>query len=238
METIRPMGLLAVWLHVPSEREDEFNAWYNTEHIAQITSIPGFINGRRYMALEGVPKYLALYEMQDETVATGQEFQQVLTKPTPWSARMRNFYGDNRIRNTYRLMFSAGEAPAKDAPYIYIVKTDIAADIEPDFNDWYNKEHAYIVKTDIAADIEPDFNDWYNKEHAPALASVPGCFRARRFLAVDGQPKYMAAYELEHPDVPKSVAWAKARDTAWTEKIRPHMQNLERGVYQLILPAK
>ena len=214
MATIRPMGLLAVWLHVPSEREDEFNAWYNTEHIAQITSIPGFINGRRYMALEGVPKYLALYEMQDETVATGQEFQQVLTKPTPWSARMRNFYGDNRIRNTYRLMFSAGEAPAKDAPYIY------------------------IVKTDIAADIEPDFNDWYNKEHAPALASVPGCFRARRFLAVDGQPKYMAAYELEHPDVPKSVAWAKARDTAWTEKIRPHMQNLERGVYQLILPAK
>ncbi len=197
MATIRPMGLLAVWLHVPSEREDEFNAWYNTEHIAQITSIPGFINGRRYMALEGVPKYLALYEMQDETVATGQEFQQVLTKPTPWSARMRNFYGDNRIRNTYRLMFSAGEAPAKDAPYIY------------------------IVKTDIAADIEPDFNDWYNKEHAPALASVPGCFRARRFLAVDGKPKYMAVYELENPDVPKSAAWAKARDTAWTEKIRP-----------------
>jgi hypothetical protein len=45
MDTIRPMGLLAVWLHVPPEREDEFNAWYNTEHIAQITSIPGFIRG-------------------------------------------------------------------------------------------------------------------------------------------------------------------------------------------------
>jgi hypothetical protein len=214
MATIRPMGLLAVWLHVPPEREDEFNVWYNTEHIAQLTSIPGFLNGRRYMALEGVPKYLALYEMQDETVTAGQEFQQVLTKPTPWSARMRSFYGDNRIRHTYRLIFSAGEAPPKDAPYLY------------------------IVKADIPADLEPDFNDWYNKEHAPALASVPGCFRARRFLAVDGQPKYMAAYELEHPDVPKSAAWARARDTAWTEKIRPHMQNLERRVYQLILPAK
>jgi hypothetical protein len=214
MATIRPMGLLAVWLHVPPEREDEFNAWYNTEHIAQLTSIPGFLNGRRYMALEGVPKYLALYEMQDETVTAGQEFQQVLAKPTPWSARMRSFYGDNRIRHTCRLIFSAGEAPPKDAPYIY------------------------IVKTDIPADIEPDFNDWYNKEHAPALASVPGCFRARRFSAVDGKPKYMAVYELENPDVPRSAAWAKARDTAWTEKIRPHMQNLERRVYQLILPAK
>ena len=179
METTRPMGLFAVWLHVPPEREDEFNAWYNTEHIAQITSIPGFINGRRYMALEGVPKYLALYEMQDETVTAGQEFQQVLAKPTPWSTRMRSFYSDNRIRHTCRLIFSAGEAPPKDAPYIY------------------------IVKTDIAADVEPDFNDWYNQEHAPALASVPGCFRARRFLAVDGKPKYMAVYELEHAEVIK-----------------------------------
>jgi hypothetical protein len=53
------------------------------------------------------------------------------------------------------------------------------------------------------------------------LASVPGCFRARRFLAVDGQPKYMAVYELEDPDVIKSAAWAKAQDTAWTKKSAP-----------------
>jgi hypothetical protein len=50
MADIRPMGLLAAWLHVPPEREDEFNAWCNTEHIQQITSIPGFIDGRRYVA--------------------------------------------------------------------------------------------------------------------------------------------------------------------------------------------
>ncbi|MBI3325793.1 MAG: hypothetical protein HYZ81_03710 [Nitrospinae bacterium] len=214
MESARPLGLLAVWLHVSPEREDEFNAWYNTEHIAQITSIPGFMNGRRYMALEGKPKYLALYEMQDETVTAGKEFQQVLTNPTPWSARMRSFYSDQRIRNTYRLIFSAGEPPGKDAPYVY------------------------IVKTDIPASIEQDFNDWYNKEHVPALAGVPGCFRARRFLAVEGEPKYMAVYELENPGVPNSAAWAKARDSAWTDKIRPLMQHLERGIYQLILPAK
>jgi antibiotic biosynthesis monooxygenase (ABM) superfamily enzyme len=214
MAEIRAMGLLAVWLHVPPEHEAEFNAWYNTEHIAQITSIPGFINGRRYMALEGIPKYLALYELHDETVTAGGEFQHVLANPTPWSARMLGFYRDHRIRNTYRLRCTAGEAPAKDAPYIY------------------------IVKTDIPADLERDFNDWYDNEHVPALASVPGCFQARRFLAVDGQPKYMAVYEIDTPDVIKSAAWAKARDTAWTEKIRPHLHNLERRVYQLILPAK
>lgn len=210
----RPMGLLGVWLHVPPEREEEFNAWYNTEHIPQITSIPGFVSGRRYMALEGVPKYLALYGLYDETVTASQEFQQVLAHPTPWSARMLQFYKDHRIRTTYRLLFSIGQPPVKDAPYIY------------------------IVKMDVPVDVEQDFNDWYNKEHIPGLASVPGCFRARRFQAIDGQPKYMAVYEIEKPDVINSDAWAKARDTAWTEKIRPHMQNRERRVYQLILRAK
>ncbi len=214
MADIRPMGLLAVWLHVQPQHEDEFNAWYNTEHIQQITGIPGFINGRRYMALEGVPKYLALYELHDETITAGDEFQSVMAKPTPWSARMRGFYRDYRIRNTYRLLFTTGEAPGEDAPFVY------------------------VVKTDIPEDFEADFNAWYEHEHVPALASVPGCLRARRFLAIDGQPKYMAVYELENPDVIKSAAWAKARDTAWTEKIRPHMQNLERRAYQLILPAK
>jgi hypothetical protein len=48
----------------------------------------------------------------------------------------------------------------------------------------------------------------------------------------------MAVYELGHSEVIKSAAWAKARDTAWTETIRPHRQNLEHRVYQLILPAK
>jgi antibiotic biosynthesis monooxygenase (ABM) superfamily enzyme len=214
MAEIRPMGLLAGWLHVPPEREEEFNAWYNTEHIQQITNIPGFINGRRYMALEGVPKYLALYELHAETITAGGEFQHVLASPTPWSARMRDFYQGYRIRTTYRLLFTAGGTPVKDAPYVY------------------------VVKTDIPVDVEANFNEWYNTEHVPALASVPGCFRARRFLAVDGQPKYTAIYELENPDVIKGTAWAKARDTAWTEKIRPHLQNLDRRVYQLILPAK
>jgi hypothetical protein len=48
----------------------------------------------------------------------------------------------------------------------------------------------------------------------------------------------MAVYELEHPDVPNSAAWARARDTGWTAKIRQHMQIRDRRLYQLILPAK
>jgi len=43
-------GLVTVWLHVPPEREEEFNAWYNLQHIAQVVNIPGFTAARRYAA--------------------------------------------------------------------------------------------------------------------------------------------------------------------------------------------
>ncbi len=115
----------------------EFNAWYNTEHIPQITSLPGFINGRRYIALEEIPKYLALYELQEETITAGSAFQHVLANPTPWSARMRGFYKGYRIRTTYRLLFTAGEAPVQDAPYVFIGQGDVDVDFEREFNEWY-----------------------------------------------------------------------------------------------------
>jgi hypothetical protein len=85
-------------------------------------------------------------------------------------------------------LFASGEKPSKNALYVY------------------------IVKTDIPAGIEPDLNEWSTEEHIPALASVSGCCRARRFLAVDGQLTYVAVYELENPEVIQSTAWAKARD--------------------------
>ena len=41
-------GLIAVWLHVPPHREEEFHAWYELEHIPQVVGLEGFVSGRRY----------------------------------------------------------------------------------------------------------------------------------------------------------------------------------------------
>ena len=42
--------------------EDEFNAWYDTEHIPVRMAAPGFIGARRYRATES-DDYLVVYEM-------------------------------------------------------------------------------------------------------------------------------------------------------------------------------
>jgi hypothetical protein len=101
-------GMMAVWLNVPPEREEEFNAWYETEHLADVIAIDGFISARRYYDAGSRLRFLALYEAVDETVEPGPGFQAMVAKPTPWSARIRTFYGDMRIRSNFRLQADSG----------------------------------------------------------------------------------------------------------------------------------
>ena len=37
-------GLLMVFTEVPAEHEEEYNRWYNEEHIPERLSIPGVLN--------------------------------------------------------------------------------------------------------------------------------------------------------------------------------------------------
>ena len=52
-----------VYTDVGPEHEDEFNRWYDEEHIPERLSIPGVLSAARYAAVQGGPKYLACYEL-------------------------------------------------------------------------------------------------------------------------------------------------------------------------------
>ncbi len=41
-------GLLMVYCDVAAEHEEEFNHWYNEEHIPERLAIPGVLNAARY----------------------------------------------------------------------------------------------------------------------------------------------------------------------------------------------
>ena len=69
----------------------------------------------------------------------------------------------------------------------------------------------YLVRMDVAHDLEPTFNEVYDKEHVPLLQAVPGVVRASRYRQPSPtEPRYLAAYELESPAVLQSAAWKTA----------------------------
>jgi hypothetical protein len=206
-------GLITVWLDVPAEREEEFNAWYDLEHLEQVVALPGFLSARRYRCDEAPLKYLAWYDTADEKVEAGPHFQRLVAEPTPWSQRMRKLYGDRRERFNFQLMRDVGKVPDQDTPWLYLVHTDI-----PDH-------------------IVGEYNEWYDREHLPRLVTVPGVVRARRYTAVSGSPRYLTAYELTDRNAFESPEGLTARKTPWTEKMRSLFQNTRRSMCRLILPA-
>ena len=48
-----PKGLLLMMTDIDPANEEDFNRWYEEEHLAERMAIPGFINARRFTALEG-----------------------------------------------------------------------------------------------------------------------------------------------------------------------------------------
>jgi hypothetical protein len=205
-------GLLVVWTDVAPEYEAEFNAWYDQEHIPQLLGVPGFLTGRRYQAVEGKPKYIALYDLTDENVLKSDAFRAVRESPTPWTKRITSQFR-NTQRGVFRQIFSHGNRPVKDAEFVL------------------------TVRLSTPADREKDFNAWYDEDHVPALVGVPGVYCARRYLAVDGDPKYLAVYEMGDSAATKSPEWEKARNYGRTAQIRPHLKDMQGIVARRIYPT-
>ena len=93
-------GLLMVMADVPADKEEEFNRWYNEEHLADVTSVPGVLNGARYQAVKGGPKYLAIYELETYEVTHTPEFGKIREQRAEWSKRMPQRYWD-QLRPVY-----------------------------------------------------------------------------------------------------------------------------------------
>ena len=57
-------GLLLVMGEPHPDAEAEFNRWYDEEHLKERIACPGILGARRFRAVEGTPRYLALYELE------------------------------------------------------------------------------------------------------------------------------------------------------------------------------
>ena len=88
---------MAVWTDCAAADEAQFNEWYNRQHLTQRVAVPGFLNGARYVAVSGRPKYFALYGWAHARVGPSPVYMHLQDHPTRWTAAMmRAFRGTNR----------------------------------------------------------------------------------------------------------------------------------------------
>ena len=73
----------------PPTLEEEFNAWYDTEHIAERLAVPGFETALRYVCIDGAPRYLAMYDVASPDVLNSPAYLKVaFDNASPWTKRV------------------------------------------------------------------------------------------------------------------------------------------------------
>ena len=184
-------GLMIVWADIPAEMEDDFNRWYNEEHLAELLSVPGVLSAARYEATSSGPKHMAVYELESPAVVETEAFT---SRPrTEWGSRVSpSIIGTNFINNVYEMIHPAG------------LNDDIAnSGMAPALQ---------IGRMDVPAEQESSWNAWYSGVYVPNYEKVPGCIRGRRWKAVRGAPSYAVVYEFENENVSQTAEWLEQRD--------------------------
>jgi hypothetical protein len=61
-------AIFMVYVDIDAKDAQEFNEWYNKEHLPELLSVPGILSASRYEAVKGGPQYLACYELESVAV--------------------------------------------------------------------------------------------------------------------------------------------------------------------------
>ena len=196
-------ALLMVYVDVDIENDAEFNRWYNEEHIPERLSVPGFLDGARYEALKGGPRYLAVYELDSAEALQSDEYLRMSSNPTPWTQRMSpNVVGRGFVRNVYTQIYPGGGD-------------------DPDTLGRGMAPALQIGRMDVPANLEAKYNDYYDTVRTPGNLQIPGCLFVRRYQAVEGDPKV--------PDYVRVRAREGARNAGLGEAARPgHHERIHR----------
>jgi hypothetical protein len=184
-------AMFMVMVDVPADKEEDFNHWYNEEHLAELLAVPGVLSAARYEAIRSGPKHLAFYELENADVVRSEAFTSRPT--TEWGKRIGpRVIGTNFSNNVYEMIYP--EALSSD-----IAQSDMAPALQ-------------IGRMAIPAEHEDEWNRWYSGVYVPNYEKVPGCIRGRRWRAVRGEPKYAVVYEFDNERISDSPEWAAQRD--------------------------
>lgn len=150
--------------------------------------------------------YASIYELDDD-LQSEPHISEAPFRSGPFVARgLRSYHG-----RTYRQIHRSGDPPKP--------------------REWLN-----LVTVDVEDAGAEAFNRWYNEVHVPEILGCPGWLANERFECVDGEPRYLATYDLEDSQRPfSSPEWEAA--VGWDEHVG-HLRGFHGfRVYRLVFES-
>jgi hypothetical protein len=114
-------GFLLVLMQPPQAIEEEFNAWYDTEHVPERLAVPGVETAVRFCSTtSAAPKYLAMYDLAAESVLDSDAYKKVAgDNSSPWTKRVT---GRTQVYRSVGNQIFPGDAITKKSARVTIVR--------------------------------------------------------------------------------------------------------------------
>ncbi|KAF9051268.1 hypothetical protein BJ165DRAFT_1447770 [Panaeolus papilionaceus] len=212
-------SLLSVYVERGQLSKEEFDDWYDNEHIPRLLRLPGIHSAQRYTKTDSLdPTYIVLYNLSSsdaQGVLSSPEFMDHVASA---SEREKNIMTNLPVlnRRIYQPIF---QLPAKisgaAARYIF------TAEIDP---------------LDKSAGFEQELNAWYNNVHIPDISKTDGWVSSRRFQLQENlefgtsgpEPrpatKYFAIHEFTNDNYMNDAAMIAALTCEETLKLAPKLK--------------
>lgn len=117
-------GMLITSMNIDEPHEDEFNLWYDREHLAERVAIDGFLEARRWVAEDADPKYFATYSTASFEDLSSPAYAKALANQTQWSKNNLSRFKD-MIRVVGRITESQGQGRGAMLGVVRLRPTDV-----------------------------------------------------------------------------------------------------------------
>lgn len=94
-----PELLHGAFYEMPTEYHDEFNDWYNTEHVPIQMTVPGYNEVRRFQGVHEKEAFVALYDVDKAENTRGDAARAAME--SAWSDRIRDKLARRRARRLF-----------------------------------------------------------------------------------------------------------------------------------------
>ena len=190
----RRLGLLLSCFDYSPVAEDEFHDWYDTEHIPERQRVPGFLDCRRWLAIDRPKSSVATYDLAGIDVLRSPGYLAIgYDNNSPWTRRV-GWRCLKLLRSEAEQVVPGDALPPKDAGALLVWGFNIGG-----------------VSEDALA-------DWYASVYLPSVRETDGIAAMRLFRSKAGTHGFVALVHLTEPDVIQTDGWHARVERPWVER--------------------
>lgn len=216
-------GMLITWMNVDPAEEQDFNLWYDREHLAERVAIDGFLEARRWRAHQAPTKYFCTYSTETFEVLDSPAYRAVLANQTDWSKKhISRFRDPGRVLGRITMSLGQGRGgalgvvrlrpgPADSAA----LRRELAETLDPGMVPGIISTHLVESDSDLSKPLtapdepNPGAGDWYvlvDGTHVPAVSTfIEARFSAEpQGAAIVTRSTYTLMWDLAKSDLGRS----------------------------------